>query len=208
MPLTPYPEKKLLCQDDYLIFENVMQEDELLLLEEYFNSTDPQAVRKDGIESSDGIKDAKIRSSNLSFYNYDDTNELSIAAFQSLYSLTESINDAYFGFNLTGFSFLQLTSYYKGQHYSLHCDKFSDLTTNLEMNSAMHRKLSFSLILSEPEEYEGGKFQVMDSGVLTTLEQKRNTLIAFPSWTLHRVGRVKTGLRKSIVWWVYGPKFV
>ena len=38
-------------------------------------------------------------------------------------------------------------------------------------------------------------------------EKARGTLIAFPSYVLHRVAPVTSGIRKSLVIWVAGPEF-
>ena len=35
----------------------------------------------------------------------------------------------------------------------------------------------------------------------------RGTLVAFPSYVMHRVTPVTSGTRKSLVAWVAGPKF-
>ena len=69
-------------------------------------------------------------------------------------------------------------------------------------------KLSFSLQLSDPDDYEGGNFQLIDeSGKLYVAPRKRGTIILFDSRTQHRVLKVKKGRRKSIVGWVVGPRW-
>ena len=70
------------------------------------------------------------------------------------------------------------------------------------------RKLSFSLQLSDPEDYTGGEVQFMDNGRKTYFAPKqRGTLIMFDSRTPHRVRKVKSGMRKSLVGWVCGPRW-
>ena len=70
------------------------------------------------------------------------------------------------------------------------------------------RKLSFSLQLSDPEDYTGGEVQFMDNGRKTFFAPKqRGTLIMFDSRTPHRVRKVKSGMRKSLVGWVVGPRW-
>ena len=39
------------------------------------------------------------------------------------------------------------------------------------------------------------------------VQQKLGRLLAFPSHMLHRVTPVTKGIRKSLVFWVIGPKF-
>jgi PKHD-type hydroxylase len=70
------------------------------------------------------------------------------------------------------------------------------------------RKLSFSLQLSDPEDYTGGEVQFLDNSRKTFFAPKqRGTLILFDSRTPHRVRKVKSGIRKSLVGWVVGKRW-
>lgn len=69
------------------------------------------------------------------------------------------------------------------------------------------RKLAFSLLLSDPSEYEGGEFQVFDGEPITIKENRPGSFIVFPSFIQHRVLPVTKGTRRSLVGWASGPKF-
>jgi PKHD-type hydroxylase len=69
------------------------------------------------------------------------------------------------------------------------------------------RKLSFSLILSNPNEYIGGDFEILIGKKSSPIIQTRGRVIAFPSFVMHRVTPLTSGVRKSIVFWALGPKF-
>ena len=70
------------------------------------------------------------------------------------------------------------------------------------------RKLSFSLQLSDPDQYTGGELEFLDnSGKTMFAPKQRGTMVVFDSRLKHRVRRVKSGLRKSIVGWVVGPRW-
>ena len=70
------------------------------------------------------------------------------------------------------------------------------------------RKLSFSLILSDPSEYEGGQFQIMSyNNKMYEVPQEKGNLIIFDSQAVHRVRPIKSGVRKSLVGWVIGPRW-
>ena len=72
----------------------------------------------------------------------------------------------------------------------------------------MVRKLSFSLQLSDPEDYRGGELEFIDNSNKPFLAPKqRGTMVVFDSRVKHRVRKVKSGLRKSIVGWVIGPRW-
>jgi PKHD-type hydroxylase len=83
---------------------------------------------------------------------------------------------------------------------------FGDKPISTNMGLAIPRKLSFSLILSDSSEYKGGEFE-FDTGTADKAEQKRGRVLAFPSFVKHQVTPIKSGTRKSIVWWALGPKF-
>jgi len=78
----------------------------------------------------------------------------------------------------------------------------------LNKNTEMVRKLSFTLQLSDPNDYEGGNVQLMnDAGQSYIAPRKRGTIILFDARTQHRVNKVTKGTRRSIVGWVVGPRW-
>jgi PKHD-type hydroxylase len=66
------------------------------------------------------------------------------------------------------------------------------------------RKISAVIILND--DYEGGRLDIYNSSV-DELEQKAGDMIVFPSYMLHRVEPVTSGLRKSLVIWVGGTPY-
>ena len=70
------------------------------------------------------------------------------------------------------------------------------------------RKISFSLQLSDPDDYEGGNIQFIDESNQNYIApRQKGSLIIFDSRTKHRVCKVRSGVRKSIVGWVVGPRW-
>ena len=118
---------------------------------------------------------------------------------------------------------MQYTRYGVGQFYGWHNDaglagqykpvSFGNRSEGiaqdyLNENVEMVRKLSFVLQLSDPDSYEGGNLQLLDeAGKSYFAPRKRGTVILFDSRTMHRVTKVKSGLRKSIVGWTVGPRW-
>ena len=106
-----------------------------------------------------------------------------------------------------------ISNYYKPQYVanSGNSDEDSDnlqVTDFLKTSCELVRKLSFTLQLSDPDEYEGGNVQLIDdSGKSYIAPRQRGTIILFDSRTQHRVIKVKKGVRKSIVGWVLGPRW-
>ena len=91
---------------------------------------------------------------------------------------------------------LRSTAEEKG-HYDWHLDYGSAFS---------NRKISFSIQLSDPSEYDGGVLEI--AGMPSNEEtQKKGTIILFPSYVRHRVTPVTRGTRYCIVGWVHGPHF-
>jgi PKHD-type hydroxylase len=70
----------------------------------------------------------------------------------------------------------------------------------------IQRKLSVSILLSDPSEFEGGELQfkgIEDRKILT----KQGSIVVFPSFIEHKVTPVTKGVRYSAVTWVSGPSF-
>jgi PKHD-type hydroxylase len=112
-----------------------------------------------------------------------------------------TLNDRVYQFALSGFSeHLQYTVYHgtEGGHYDWHVDH-GPLTTR--------RKLSISVQLSDPATYEGCDLQFHAGNSIETAPRDRGTVIAFPSYVLHRVTPCTKGTRKAIVAWTTGPQF-
>ena len=118
---------------------------------------------------------------------------------------------------------IQYTHYNPGDYYTWHID--GDISTtfkpeikpgtgeNLSQDQTFHkgecvRKLSFSLQLSDAKDYRGGEVEFVNSaGERYFAPKQKGTLIVFDSRTKHRVRTVKSGLRKSLVGWVVGPRW-
>ena len=118
---------------------------------------------------------------------------------------------------------IQYTQYGEGHYYHWHQDHDIDsfykpqMVPNFAENQHQDqimiqgeyvRKLSFTVQLSDPSEYTGGEVQFMDNSGGTFFAPKpRGTMIVFDSRVKHRVRKVKSGMRKSLVGWVVGPRW-
>jgi len=108
----------------------------------------------------------------------------------------------HWGFNIHNDAEIQYTKY-KGEdqgHYDWHTDVdwFSPLR--------VHRKISLTVQLSNPDEYEGGDFE-LGGAALPPEYKQRGTVLAFPSYLMHRVLPVTSGVRHSLVTWFEGPQW-
>ena len=94
----------------------------------------------------------------------------------------------------------QFTHYPVGGFYEWHMD--NDVTG---IKQSPVRKISMTLLLSDPSTFEGGELEFMSKG--KTAKLKQGQAIFFASWLQHRVKPVTRGERKSLVMWFGGPSF-
>ena len=120
--------------------------------------------------------------------------------FQKLVGAASTINQQAYCFDLGALESLQYTVYLAGEgsHYDWHVD---------HGRTPRRRKLSLVLQLSAPADYDGCELQIYASNQIDTAPKSRGTLIAFPSYTLHRVTPITAGIRRSVVMWCSGPRF-
>jgi PKHD-type hydroxylase len=118
--------------------------------------------------------------------------------FRKLFAAVQDANVHRFQFDINGFfEHLQLTKYESdGGHYDWHED-------NGGGNFSI-RKLSIVVQLTDPEEYDGGEFEVFGIG---KSEKAKGTIFVMPSFVTHKVHPVTRGTRFSLVAWVSGPAF-
>jgi len=128
-------------------------------------------------------------------------------------------NRTNFLYDIDGFDgeTMQYTSYSSGEYYGWHQDaglaSVFKPEENREQNfvitnSEKQRKLSIIVQLSNPEEYSGGEVQFMrDNGGTYFASKEKGTIIIFDSRVTHRARKVNSGLRKSLVGWVVGPRW-
>lgn len=116
-----------------------------------------------------------------------------------VWEIAQAINDQVWQFELEGLKEpLQYTVYEPGDHFGWHMDQGP---------SVAPRKLSLSVQLSEPTDYDGGDFQVFGGGDVLTMPKERGRVLAFPGWIVHQVTPVTRGTRKALVAWVHGQEF-
>lgn len=118
-------------------------------------------------------------------------------AYRKLTDAILMLNEKFFNFDLNHIETLQFTEYRVGQFYKQHRD--------FGYQRGVYRKLSLVVQLTDENTYEGGDLMLYDGtdgGIKSP--RKQNTLIAFPSWTVHEVLPVTKGTRHSLVGWVHG----
>jgi len=175
---------------------------------------------KDGLEegkvggSSDGRKDTNIRQVKLCNIYIEEMRDI----FAKLISAVDAANKKWFNnIDITNLEYIQFMQYdtNSGGFYTEHQDVMyleGDKAQSPEGEEVdLHRKISFSLQLSDSSEYDDcnlilNRTDCEGSGRpdIETVRQK-GTLLVFPSFLRHSVTPITRGTRYSIVGWVTGP---
>ena len=93
--------------------------------------------------------------------------------------------------------------YNEGEGQTWHVD-----AKPLEDEEEEVRKISFTVQLSDLDDYEGGNIQFLDEGGrMYNAPRKRGAVILFDSSARHRVNKVTKGTRKSLVGWAVGKRW-
>ena len=96
-----------------------------------------------------------------------------------------------------GMESVQIGRYNENGHYTWHRDSANPI-------NGFQRKLSISLLLNDPSDFDGGELEFRD---VPSPKLKQGSVLVFPSFLEHKVTSVTKGVRYSAVSWVVGPTF-
>jgi len=148
------------------------------------------------------IADSEARNSTIRWLN-NTHQELYFEVYDLIRNQFMFANRIHFGLDISGGTVdIQHSEYKENQHYSSwHMD-----TCFHPSGTALQRKLSMSIQLSDKDSYEGGDLEFaekeMNDSPISIRE--KGTVIIFPSFLAHRVTPVTKGVRHSLVTWCEG----
>tara|TARA_R100000231_G_scaffold109596_1_gene81148 strand:+ start:1020 stop:1610 length:591 start_codon:yes stop_codon:yes gene_type:complete len=144
-----------------------------------------------------GAVDTNKRVTTISWIPFNEMPQL----YNTLDTFVQRANLNHFGFdNVRITEQAQFTEYPEGGFYDWHMD-----TDVVMKNEPPVRKISMTLLLNHPSEFEGGDLELMIPGRFKKIEQGH--AIAFASFINHRVNKVTRGVRQSLVVWFGGTPF-
>lgn len=154
-----------------------------------------------------GRTDPSIRKTDVAFVEPDGNEDNRVN--ELAWDFLNEANTRQFNFKINSFQLVQFARYRDGGHYGWHRDvNESAISPNGEM-----RKLSLTLCLTDPKEYEGGELQFFngerpeEQRIINDI-QDQGSVIVFDSRDWHRVTPVTKGTRYSLVCWSVGPNFL
>ena len=146
----------------------------------------------------EGGYDTKKRITTISWIPFKALPEM----YKTIERTMKQVNGNHFGYEgMTITEPAQFTEYPKGGFYDWHMDA--------EVNCRFEppvRKISMTILLSNPSEFEGGDLEFMSEGNKPP-QLIQGQAIFFCSLLRHRVAKVKKGVRRSLVMWFEGPPF-
>jgi PKHD-type hydroxylase len=154
-------------------------------------------AKNKGLTKGTTSTESDVRDSKISWLNPSDDLHW---VYRRVTDITLNLNERFFKFDLFGINEgFQFTNYEAPSgKYGKHVDRIMNICV---------RKLSISIQLTNPEEYEGGELYLYDNEEGTVMDKTQGTLILFPSYVLHEVMPVTKGERNSLVTWVTGKQF-
>lgn len=187
-----YEENK--CLDEYYFFTKPFSSKELQIIDKLISKYKLQL--NDGVITS-GI-DKSYRKSKISWIPF---NNESMWLYKKIGSLVNIANKELWDFDILGMSeMIQYGEYLSSEngHYDWHMDLGGKV---------INRKISVTIQLTDPKDYDGGELQFMTSKKITSAPKGKGVTVIFPSYFLHRVTPVTRGIRKSLVIWISGKAF-
>ena len=150
-----------------------------------------------GMGKPGGGTDTKKRVTTISWIPFKEMGHM----YQDLNKFIQKANENHFGFgDIRITENAQFTEYPEGGFYDWHMD--CDVNMSLEPPV---RKISMTLLLNDPSDFEGGVLELMAPGKFAELKQGH--AIIFASFLNHRVNKVRRGVRQSLGVWFGGKPF-
>ena len=154
-------------------------------------------AKNKGLIQGTTLGESDVRDSKITWlYPVDDMGWV----FRRITDIVLNLNERFFMFDIFSINEgLQFTNYIAPSgKYGKHVDRSMDMPV---------RKLSISIQLTDPKEYNGGELYLYNDDKGTVMDKTQGTLIMFPSYVLHEVMPITKGERNSLVTWVTGKQF-
>lgn len=182
-------------QSNYYWFDKVFSPEELSNIDNLQNLYPFQLGTVVGGSEDES---APIRKSKIKWIHHD---ENSSWLYDKIQPMVLEANQV-FNFHLNSIvDSIQYTEYYdNGGHYGWHMD--------IGPYPINHRKISVTIQLSNPNEYEGGDLELWTGQGQLQAPRSQGCAVLFPSFMQHRITPVTKGVRKSLVLWVGGGAYM
>ena len=186
-----FPNDKYTNQTTYYWFKNGFNDEDIQRVKDYIQKLEfEESTTFSGNDKS--IRDSQIK--------WIDCNPETEWLYEKIYNYAKEANDSIFNFKLY-FSkdSIQYSKYSENGKYDWHID-IGEGENNL-------RKLSCSILLNDPKDFEGGDFEYWIKKNPDKVPLEKGSVLFFPSFFLHRVTEVIHGERESLVLRIGGDSY-
>ena len=150
-----------------------------------------------GMSRPGGGTDTKKRVTTISWIPFEEMDPM----YKEVNNFIQKTNLNHFGFgDIQITENAQFTEYPVGGFYDWHMDCDVHMAHEPPV-----RKISMTVLLNHPSEFEGGDLELMAKGKKAKLNQGH--AVMFASFLNHRVAPVTRGVRQSLVMWFGGKPF-
>jgi len=126
--------------------------------------------------------------------------------FERLHDILLQVNHDKYQMDFSRFDGFQYSKYNVDGHYDWHVD-----VENKPRPGGLFRKLSISIMLTDNDNYKGGALLINENGGenkrATKLQPKIGDIVFFYSYLPHKVEKVTSGERITLVTWALGEKY-
>ena len=175
----------------HLLKEDVLDEEDIKIISHVVNNQ----KSTDALVNLEPDIGQKIRQSKITWIDYSD---ITTKLYNKVLDLMKWANEVKYHYQLEELDTLQHTEYHVDGYYNYHTDHPPRV-----MGST--RKLSCTILLND--DFKGGDFNIPVPGT-GDVSLRKNQAIIFPSFMPHRINKIETGKRFSLVAWARGPNFV
>ena len=181
-------------------FENIFTNKEIDLINKYASSLPLQKGQTQGnmMGLAEDHKDNPKRSCEIKWIYPSEQNEWVL---NKIIERMSDVNFKFFTMDLSSFEPIQYTI------YNAPSDTYGAHTDLVVGASNVHRKLSFTIQLSDPSEYKGGDLKLYDIDLSKPqiANKKKGSITFFYSHIFHEITPVTSGTRLALVGWFSGP---
>lgn len=123
--------------------------------------------------------------------------------YEKVTSIISFANKYHFDYELSGITHgIQLIEYSSSEevkgHYDWHVDSGA--------GEPATRKISFTMQISDPKDYEGCELVINNHGAEIVAAKERGSVHLFPSYMPHKVTPITKGTRYALVIWIHGSR--
>lgn len=188
-----------ICIDDKVFPELKFTPQECQQIVNLAEKNYPSTASVGGTKDSSRIS-REIRSANI--FTIDNSKE-NRWIYEKIANIVAVINNVHFDYEIAGITHqIQLIEYRSDEsvkgHYNWHIDAGN--------GEPVHRKISLTAQLSDPNDYEGCELIINNHGTDIIGTKERGSVHLFPSYMPHKVSPITKGIRHALVIWIHGSR--